>query len=73
MKKNKKERVYKIRECPECKSNSINIIVGKEGRKKDWACKDCSWTGQNVKEKELSEEAFLKYLDEKGDGFEAEK
>ncbi len=68
-KKTKKERTYKIRECPECKSDSVNIVVGRGGRKKDWECKKCSWKGQNIIQKELSQEKFLSYLDEKGGDF----
>lgn len=35
--------------------------------KGEWECRKCKWTGKNIVEKELNEEEFMKYLDEKGE------
>jgi Zn-finger protein len=34
---------------------------------KQWECRKCKWVGSNVKEKELTEDEFMEYLDEKGE------
>lgn len=62
----KKEKTFKVRRCPKCNSDSVEVVVGKE-RKGEWGCKKCGWVGSDVKEEELSEEEFMKYLDEKGE------
>ena len=67
IKKTKKAgRIFKIRECPECKSDDVSVIVGMN-KKGDWQCNKCKWTGKNIFEQELSEEEFMKYFDERGD------
>ena len=62
-------KTFKIRECPKCGSDDVNVLLtGEESKGKgEWECKKCSWQGINVKEKELSEEEFMKYLDDKGE------
>jgi len=43
-------------------------LIGEEGKKADnWECKKCKWSGKDINEKELSENEFMKYLDEKGE------
>jgi len=32
----------------------------------EWECKNCGWKGRDIKEEELTEEGFMKYLDEQG-------
>ncbi|MFW5846791.1 MAG: hypothetical protein ACOCUU_01405 [Nanoarchaeota archaeon] len=68
-KKKKKGKTFKIKECPKCKSDKVSIVVGnKEGKEaKTWECKKCDWKGEDIKEKELNEDEFMKYLDEKGE------
>ena len=40
----------------------------KEGKGSgEWECKKCKWTGRNVSMEEVSEDEFMKYLDEKGE------
>ena len=65
----KSGKVFKIRECPICHSDSVGVVlVGEEGKSNgEWECKKCKWQGVNVVEKELDEEEFMKYLDEKGE------
>ena len=64
----KSGKTFKIRKCPKCGSDSVNVkITGEEGKSGEWECKKCKWEGRNVKEKELSEDEFMKYLDEKGE------
>ncbi len=69
--KNKKksgEKTFKIRKCPKCRSNKVNVVLtGEEGKTaKEWECKKCKWHGKNVEEEELNEDEFMKYLDENG-------
>jgi formate dehydrogenase maturation protein FdhE len=62
-------KTFKIRKCPKCGSNKVNVVLtGEEGKgAREWECKKCKWKGKNVEEKELSEEQFMKYLDENGE------
>jgi len=62
-------KTFKIRECPSCESDDVGVLLGGEEGKgsKGWECHKCKWNGKNINEKELSEEEFMKYLDEKGE------
>lgn len=64
--KKKNEKTFKYRECPECGSDDVAVAIGEETKGK-WKCNACGWEGTNIVEKELTEEEFLKYLDEKGE------
>lgn len=64
--KKKNEKTFNIRKCPKCDSDVIGVIVGKES-KGEWECYKCKWKGKDVKKKELNEDEFMKYLDEKGE------
>ena len=68
-KKEKVGKTFKIRKCPECDSDEVGILlIGEEGKKaKDWECRKCKWKGSDVKEEELTEDEFMKYLDTKGE------
>ena len=59
-------KTFKIRECPKCGSDDVAIVVGQE-KAGMWICNKCKWEGTDVKEKELTEDEFMKYLDEKGE------
>ncbi len=59
-------KTFKIRECPKCGSDDVEVVVGEEVKGK-WRCKKCGWEGMNINIKELNEEEFLEYLDKKGD------
>lgn len=63
------EKTFKIRKCPKCGSDNVSVVLtGEEGKgTKEWECKKCKWHGKDVKEEELTEEQFMKYLDEKGE------
>ncbi len=71
IKNNKKEKgkVFKIRKCPKCNSDDVSVLLGnEEGKGKgEWECKKCKWKGTNIKEEEVSEDEFMKYLDDKGE------
>ncbi|MEK6898066.1 MAG: hypothetical protein AABX28_01775 [Nanoarchaeota archaeon] len=69
LKEKKKQKTFKIRRCPKCKSDSVSVVLGfDEGKSNgEWECKKCKWTGKDVKETELNEEEFMKYLDDKGE------
>jgi len=64
-----KEKTFKIRKCPKCGSNKVNVVLtGEEGKStREWECKKCKWRGKDIGEKELTEEQFMKYLDENGE------
>ena len=38
-----------------------------EGGGKEWECRKCKWIGIDIVKKELTEDEFMKYLDEKGE------
>ncbi len=62
---NKKSgKTFKIRRCPDCNSDEVRVVVGEES-KGLWECSKCNWRGKNIKEEELNEEEFLRYLDKK--------
>ena len=62
-------KAFRIRVCPKCGSDNVGVVLtGEEGKgAKNWECHKCKWAGRDVEEKELSEEEFMKYLDEKGE------
>ena len=68
-KKVKEGKTFKVRRCPKCKSDEVSVVLGfDEGKGKgEWECKKCGWIGRTVNEQELSEEEFMKYLDDKGE------
>jgi hypothetical protein len=72
-KKKKAGKTFKIRECPKCNSDDVGVVLSgsdseeSSGTGNEWECRKCGWTGENIKEKELTEDEFMKYLDEKGE------
>ncbi len=68
-KKKTGEKTFKIRKCPECNSDNVNVLLTGEEEKAagEWECKKCKWHGKDVEEEELTEDEFMKYLDEKGE------
>jgi hypothetical protein len=69
--KKPKGKTFKIRICPKCKSYDVGIVLSEsdseDGGGKEWECRKCKWNGTDIKEKELTEDEFMKYLDEKGE------
>jgi ribosomal protein L37AE/L43A len=63
-KKKKTGKTFKVRRCPKCNSDEIGVVIGEVGK---WECRKCKWSGKDVKEDELEEDEFMKYLDEKGE------
>ena len=59
-----KGKTFKIRLCPACASKNVSVVLGE---KHMWQCNDCSFKGTEIIEKDVSEEEFMKYLDEKGE------
>ena len=59
-------KIFKIRKCPECNSFDVVVVTEKEvvGL---WRCGKCGWEGKNVGWEELTEDEFMKYLDERGE------
>jgi hypothetical protein len=68
-KKSAEGKVFKLRLCPKCGSDSVMVVLtGEEGKgAKEWECKKCKWTGKNIEEKEVTEDEFMEYLDKKGE------
>ncbi len=65
----KKGKTFNIRECPDCGSDDVGVVIGGDEGKgsKGWECHKCKWSGKDVKELELTEDEFMKYLDDKGE------
>lgn len=69
----KKGKTFKIRECPKCGSDEVGVVLSgsdseeASGTGQDWQCNKCKWVGQDIVKKELTEDEFMKYLDEKGE------
>ena len=64
-KTNKKSgKTFNVRRCPKCNDDNVEVVVGKVGV---WECKKCKWNGEDIKKEELTEDEFMKYLDEKGE------
>ena len=63
-KEKKKGKTFNIREGPKCGSDDVAVVIGEVGM---WECKKCKWKGRDVVEKELTEDEFMKYLDESGE------
>ena len=69
----KKEKTFKIKECPECRSNNVGLVLSnldleeETNTGKQWQCHKCGWKGEDIVKKELTEDEFMKYLDEKGE------
>lgn len=57
-------KTFKIRRCFKCNSDDVGVVLGEVGI---WECKKCGYKGRDVKEEELSESEFMKYLDKKGE------
>jgi hypothetical protein len=68
-KKKENGKTFKVRKCPKCGSDNVNVVLtGEEGKgTKEWECRKCKWVGKDIKESELTEDEFMKYLDEKGE------
>lgn len=67
--KKKEGKTFKVRKCPKCGSYNVNVMLtGEEGKSaREWECKKCGWKGKDIEEDKLTEEDFMKYLDEKGE------
>lgn len=67
--KKKSEKTFKVKKCPKCGSTEVSVVLGEEEGKgsRGWECKACKWKGKDIKEEEMSENEFTKYLDEKGE------
>jgi hypothetical protein len=66
VKKQTKEKKFKIKICPTCKSDEVSVVIGKPGM---WECHSCKYKGKEIAEKEMSEDEYFAYLDSKGEEF----
>jgi len=70
--KKEKGKSFKIKICPKCGSYEVGIKLSnmdfeeESNTGRQWECKKCKWTGTEIKEKALSEDDFMVYLDERG-------
>ena len=68
-----KTKTVKIKVCPKCGSDKVGISLSnmdfeeESNTGKQWECKKCKWKGSDIKEKKLTEDELMKYLDEKGE------
>ncbi len=62
--KEKKIKTFKVRRCPECNSDEVQVKMGEIGV---WECSKCGFKGKEIKEDELTEDEFMQYLDNKGE------
>lgn len=73
VKSEKSAKTFKIRECPKCKSDDVGVVLsGSDSEEesktgKEWECHKCNWKGADIIKKELTEDEFMKYLDERGE------
>ncbi len=69
----KSGKIFKVKECPKCGSDDVGLVLSNSDSEeasdtgKNWECRKCGWIGKDIFEKELSEDEFMKYLDEKGE------
>jgi len=63
-KEKKKGKIFRIKICPECGSDDVSVVGGE---KPEWKCNKCDYRGKDIGEKEVSEDEFMKYLDDKGE------
>ena len=69
----KKGKTFTIRVCPECGSDNVGVVLSgmdseeESNTGKEWECRKCKWKGSEVEKKELTEDEFMKFLDEKGE------
>ena len=57
-KKKKVGKTFKLRECPECSSDDVGVVIGDIGV---WECRKCGWKGADISERELDEDEFMKF------------
>jgi len=64
-------KIFKVRRCPKCDSDEVGVVLSgsdaEEGGGKEWECRKCGWKGSDIKKEELTEDEFMKYLDERGE------
>ena len=63
--KKKTGKTFKIKKCPKCKSDQVKVVEGTESG--EWKCEKCKWAGKDILSEELTEDEFMKYLDNKGE------
>jgi len=70
-KEKKKGKTFNLRRCPKCGSDDVGVVLSNSdsetGGGKEWECRKCKWKGANIDEQELTEDEFMKYLDDKGE------
>lgn len=69
----KQGKTFKIKVCPKCKSDDVAITLSnmdfeeESNTGKQLECKKCKWVGTDIKEKQLTEDELMEFLDKKGE------
>jgi len=67
----KKGKIFRIRECPKCRSDNVGVVLSNSDAEEDsktgkeWECHKCGWREKNISKKELNEDEFMEYMDKK--------
>lgn len=62
--KDTKEKKFNVRLCPKCKSDEVVVAIGQKIG--TWECKKCGFKGTAFEVKEMNEDEYFEYLDNKG-------
>jgi len=71
--KKKQGKTFKVRECPECGSDDVGVVLSESDKEEDsgtgqeWECRKCKWKGQDIVVKELNEDELMEYMDKRGE------
>lgn len=61
----KSKKTFAIKVCPQCRSSDVGVVLKEQGKADEWECHKCGWKGRDIQEKELSEDEFIKYMENK--------
>ena len=64
-KEKNKEKNFVIKICPKCGSEEVGVVLKEQGKADEWECRKCGWKGKDIQEKELSEDEFINYMENK--------
>ena len=59
-----KEKKFVLKLCPKCNSDDVGVVIG--GQMGMWECRKCGFRGPSLLEKEMNEDEYFEYLDNKG-------
>jgi DNA-directed RNA polymerase subunit M/transcription elongation factor TFIIS len=71
--KKEKSKAFRIKVCPKCGSDEVAITLSnmdfeeESNTGRTWECKKCKWKGEDIKEKDLTEDELMEHLDKRGE------